>query len=64
MTTKVTIEANHGWPVKVSRIDTSGENEIVRNETIVSPGQICEFAVWDSQDLRIHEIQPDEEITD
>ena len=54
MTTKVTIEANHGWAVDVEVIPAG-------NVTRVQPGATMSFYVYSGQDLRISEVQPDAE---
>jgi hypothetical protein len=61
MTTKVTVEANHGWPVKVDGLQP-GSNETVSHSygCIVPAGEKREFYVHSTLDLRIHEVQPDE----
>ncbi|NTJ63526.1 hypothetical protein G6M50_38150 [Agrobacterium rhizogenes] len=61
MTTKVTVEANHGWPVKVEGLQP-GTNEAVPHSYggIVPAGEKREFYVHSTLDLRIHEVQPDE----
>lgn len=55
MTTKVTIHANHGWPVDVTLINPLGST-VQR----VPAGETQEFHVFDTRDLHIHEVQPDE----
>jgi hypothetical protein len=54
MTTQVTVNANHGWPVKVIRIDDKTGNWIGDPE-IVAPHTVKDFYVWDGQDLLIAE---------
>lgn len=57
MTTKVTVFAAHGWPVDVTPITPTG----ARYPTIrVQPGATGDFYVHSTQDLLIHEVQPDE----
>lgn len=53
MTTKVTVEANHGWPVDV----TNGDDG---RKTRVPAGAKQDFYVYSGRDLLIHEVQPDE----
>jgi hypothetical protein len=55
MTTRVTVYANHGWPVDVKMLDASGTT--VRR---VPAGETQEFSVHSSRDLHIHEVQPNE----
>lgn len=58
MTTKVTVEANHGWPVRVTAVDpTTGKTW---PETIVPPAAKMEFYIYSTMDLRVHEVQPGE----
>ena len=59
MTTRVTVEANHGWPVKVQFINpkTGGA---VGPERIVPPAAKEEFYIHSTMDLAIHEVQPGE----
>lgn len=62
MTTKVTVSANHGWPVDVTTIpDTEGGTSTCIR---VPAGETRDFYVWKGQDLRIHEVQPDEIATE
>lgn len=58
MTTEVIVKANHGWPVRVSTVDPQ-TNE-VKNVSIVPANETRSFYVFDSQDLKIHEVQPSE----
>lgn len=59
MTTTVKVEANHGWPVKVSgKNPTTGED--VAYGATVPAGETQTFHVHSGMDLLIHEIQPDE----
>jgi hypothetical protein len=60
MTTKVTIEANHGWPVKVIQIDDATGNWLDHGVTIVAAGEKRDFYVNSTVDLLIHEVQPNE----
>jgi hypothetical protein len=57
MTTTVTVKANHGWPVLVTKIAKTGE----KTDLIVEPNATQDFFVHESQDLLVHEIQPDEQ---
>lgn len=58
MTTSVTVKANHGWSVDVTPIDVkSGE----KGHTVQVPADNEQtFYVHSTQDLLIHEVQPDE----
>ena len=62
MTTRITVHANHGWPVRVTAITTSsvGTAETATEAGIVAAGSAQDFYVWDGHDLRVHEIQPGE----
>ena len=59
MTTRVTVEANHGWPVKVQFINPKTGNT-VGPERIVPPAAKEEFYIHSTMDLRVHEVQPGE----
>lgn len=59
MTTKITVDANHGVPVQVVQVHRPNHGPVVRTETIVDPNQSAEFYVHSFNDLEIHEIQPD-----
>ena len=59
MTTRVTVEANHGWPVKVQFVNPKTGNP-VGPERIVPPAAKEEFYIHSTMDLRIHEVQPNE----
>ena len=54
MTTRVTVDAHAGWPVKVIRINDKDGNWIGEPE-IVAPHTVKDFYVWDGQDLLIAE---------
>lgn len=54
MTTKVTIEANHGWPVDVSFIGQYSAQSSDR----VPAGEKRDFYVHSGQDILVHEVQP------
>lgn len=60
MTTEVIIKANHGWPVRVLPLIANGSMGFV-TEVVVEPGAEYRTSVHSSQDLLIHEIQPDED---
>lgn len=55
MTTKVTVSANHGWPVDVTPLPLG-----VGPVTQVPAGESRDFYVHSQQDLLIHEVQPHE----
>lgn len=58
MTTKVTVHATHGWPVDVIHMPLF--DGATGFSTRVEPGEIREFYVHSGQDIRVHEVQPDE----
>jgi hypothetical protein len=61
MTTKVTVEANHGWPVKVTAINPETGNPVSEHAgTVVPANGALTFYVHRGQDLLVHEIQPNE----
>lgn len=61
MTTEVIIRANHGWPVRVLPLVANGSKTFV-TEVLVPAGQEYRTSVHSSQDLLIHEVQPDEDV--
>lgn len=61
MTTTVTIKANHGWPVRVERVNPDTE-ESIGEPYIVKAGDEFVTSVHSGSDLRIHEIQPNETV--
>lgn len=61
MTTTVTVKANHGWPVKVTALDPRTDEEIRTSGGIVEAGDTREFYIHDGMDIRVHEIQPNEQ---
>ncbi|MDB5522803.1 MAG: hypothetical protein JWM58_566 [Rhizobium sp.] len=63
MTTKVSVEANHGWPVKVTGVKV-GTLEPVNYGGIVPKDQKQDFYVHSGMDIIVHEIPPDEQQTD
>lgn len=62
MTTRITVHADHGWPVLVTAFSRAsvGTAETASEAGIVQPGTSQDFHVWDGHDLRVHEIQPGE----
>lgn len=60
MTTKVTVEANHGWPVQVDGLDPKTGKKTNWHHPLVPAGETLVVYVHSSMDLRIHEVQPDE----
>ena len=56
MTTKVTVDAHAGWPVKVEAIDTfNGESKTSELAT-VSPGEKADFHVHSNRQIVITEL--------
>lgn len=60
MTTKVIVEARHGWPVLVTPLDPKTGAVKLSDQQVVAPGADGVFYIHDGQDLRIHEVQPAE----
>ncbi|WP_406853501.1 hypothetical protein ABEG18_13090 [Alsobacter sp. KACC 23698] len=65
MTTTVVVKANHGWPVDVTTIPVgangpAGIHPLEGSTARVAAGEERSFYVHSGQDLRIHEVQPDE----
>jgi hypothetical protein len=59
MTTKVTVDAHAGWPVKV--ITVNPKDGIVRGQPVIVPPNTEQiFYVHSEIELIIHEVQPDE----
>jgi len=58
MTTRVLVQANHGWPVDVTPISVGGA--YVGPKQRVAPDTQKEFCVHSGQNLLIHEVQPAE----
>lgn len=63
MLTKVTVAALNSWPVKVIPIDPANGNWWPGVET-VKPNETRDFYVHNTQDLIIHEVQPNENSDD
>lgn len=59
MTTKVTVEANHGWDVQVIQKSCYNYGKIDTSETIVKAGETQIFHVHSGNDIEVHEIQPE-----
>lgn len=59
MTTKVTVEANHGWPVEVTGKSPKTGVETMAPQ-IVQPNEKRDFFIHGDLDLHVHEVQPDE----
>ena len=61
MTTRITVHADSGWPVRVTTIGLArvGTAETVIADAVVQDGSL-DFHVWNGADLRVHEIQPGE----
>lgn len=59
MTTTVIVKANHGWPVRVTPVSPDA-SMVPGRETIVEANTEQTFYVHSTQDLLIHEIQPNE----
>lgn len=62
MTTKVTVDAHAGWPVKVEAIDYTSSETTKVELGIVPAGQSRDFHVWQERQLIITEMpRPGEE---
>lgn len=61
MTTNIVVKANHGWPVKVTKLDpkTGAELEHSPAEVVAANTERTVYC-HSGMDLLIHEIQPDE----
>jgi hypothetical protein len=57
MTTKVTVDAHAGRPVRITNISPDGGH----TEVLVEPNTVHDFYVHSTQDLRVHEVQPNEQ---
>lgn len=60
MTTKVTVYANHGWPVDVFRIDPTVHDAPRQFVTRVKAGDSFDAYATSTSDILIHEVQPSE----
>lgn len=60
MTTRITVDAHAGWPVRVTTVDRLQNGALARTETIVKPHTEMSFHVWDTRDIEIHEVQPND----
>ena len=65
MTTTVKVEANHGWPVDVTRKNIGangpdGAYPMADHTVRVPAGETQVFSVHSTCDLLIHEVQPGE----
>jgi hypothetical protein len=56
MTTKVTVDAHAGWPVMVTIIDSTGEEQA----EIVAPNTKADFYVFDTRKLTIEELKKED----
>lgn len=65
MTTKITVDAHAGWPVRVTRSYRSDKGYETRNDetpSIVAPGAVQDFSVWDGSTLTIEELNKDAQL--
>jgi hypothetical protein len=60
MTTAVEVKAYHDRPVDVTAIDPVSGDVIPNYGGRLQPGEAREFVATSTQDLLIHEVQPDE----
>ena len=57
MTTKVTVDAHAGWPVRVEAKNFYGDDHQVSRLGIVKPGEVQDFYVFDTGQLIITELK-------
>lgn len=57
MTTRVTVHANHGWPVRVTQVNIPPSSS---SDVIVKAGDSRDFYIHSNMDIHVHEIQPGE----
>lgn len=57
MTTKVTVDAHAGWPVKVEAVYTYEGKTETSELQVVPPGQIQEFYATDTQQILVTELK-------
>lgn len=61
MTTNVVVKANHGWPVKVSKLDPKTGAPLEHYPAdVVAPNTERTICCHSGMDLLVHEVQPDE----
>ncbi|WP_296585716.1 DUF2829 domain-containing protein [Xanthobacter sp.] len=60
MTTSVVVKANHGWPVKVTKLDPKIGAPLEFLIEMVEPNTERTVYCHSGQDLLVHEVQPDE----
>lgn len=60
MTTKVSVEAHHGWPVDVKAISPETGEYIDTYSVRIEAGATHAFYIHSGMDVRIHEVQPGE----
>ena len=58
MTTKVTVDAHAGWPVKVEAIDQYPGDEAPKTSElgIVSPGEVRDFYIHSNRQIIVTEL--------
>ena len=60
MTTKITVFANHGWPVEVTLLDPKSGHPT--GPFLVEVGAQADFHAHSGADLYVHEVQPGQAI--
>lgn len=60
MTTTIVVKANHGWPVRVTKLNPKTGQEWPGQSVTVEKDTEQSISVHSSCDLLIHEVQPDE----
>lgn len=57
MTTKVTVDAHAGWPVKVTTVDLDSDGKPTgQHETTVPPHAVQDFYVHSHRELHVKEL--------
>lgn len=57
MTTKITVDAHAGWPVDVHALDFFRGRVTEKLLATVQPGEVVDFCVWDTRELRVVELR-------
>ena len=58
MTTKVTVDAHAGWPVKVTKLSLDSEgHQTGQEEVTVAPNTMQDFYIHSHMEIHVKEIQ-------
>ena len=57
MTTKVTVDAHAGWPVRVTKITFDSTGETGRSDEVVKPNTTQDFYVHSNMRIAVEEMQ-------